>query len=149
MMALSSLLVDAVSFLFGEGKKFLQERRARKEAAKNVAKGESETAGKPPLEHPQLGEMITSKEDALQQKISQTQWINSEAKVKHLMELLRVYTKNYYLAKEQYAKWGSALVPPIIVNNLSEAENSVAETINSLEEELGKVYGKKIVVPEV
>jgi hypothetical protein len=48
------------------------------------------------------------------------------------------------LAKEQYAKWGSALVPPIIVSNMNEAENSMLETIKQLETVLSKVYKKEI-----
>jgi hypothetical protein len=35
-------------------------------------------------------------------------------------------------------------VPPIIVHNLNEAENSVAETLKKLEAVLSKVYKKDI-----
>jgi hypothetical protein len=58
--------------------------------------------------------------------------------------LLETYTRNYQLAREQYAKWGSALVPPIIVHNMDEAENSVLDTLKQLEAVLSKVYRKEI-----
>jgi len=61
------------------------------------------------------------------------------------VRLLETYSRNYYLAKEQYAKWGSALVPPIIVSNMNEAENSMLETIKRLEIILSKVYKKDII----
>jgi hypothetical protein len=64
--------------------------------------------------------------------------------VQHLVRLLETYSRNYYLAKEQYAKWGSALVPAIIVSNLNEAENSMLETIKRLEDTLSKVYQKDV-----
>jgi hypothetical protein len=59
--------------------------------------------------------------------------------------LLETYSRNYQLSKEQYAKWGSALVPPIIVSNLTEAENAVLETLQKLEDTLSKVYEKDII----
>jgi len=58
--------------------------------------------------------------------------------------LLETYSRNYHLTKEQYAKWGSALVPPIIVHNMTEAENSMLDTIQRLETVLSKVYKKDI-----
>ena len=49
-----------------------------------------------------------------------------------------------YITSEQYAKWGDALVPPIIVHNMTQAENSMAETLKKLEDVLSKVYKKDI-----
>jgi hypothetical protein len=57
---------------------------------------------------------------------------------------METYSHNYHLAKEQYAKWGDALVPAIIVHNLQDAENSMVETIKRLETVLAKVYKKDI-----
>jgi hypothetical protein len=149
LIALSSILVDAVTFLFGEGKKILQERLARTQSFKSDPTTEAKTTIKTSLEPPQLNEVITSKEAALNQEVPQIKWANSEDKVKHLMTLLKIQTRNYYLAKEQYSKWESNLVPAIIVNRLFDAEEAIAETTASLENELSKIYGKKIVVPEV
>jgi len=57
---------------------------------------------------------------------------------------LETYSHNYYLAKEQYAKWGSALVPPIIIHNMTDAEKSMLEALQRLEMILSKVYKKDI-----
>jgi hypothetical protein len=62
---------------------------------------------------------------------------------------MEIYTRNYHLAREQYAKWGSALVPQVVVHNLEEAEDAVAETMREIQELLVKVYGKPIIVPEL
>jgi hypothetical protein len=64
--------------------------------------------------------------------------------VKHLVRLLETYSRNYYITKEQYAKWGSALVPPIILHNMTDAENSMIGTIKQLEIVLSKVYKKDV-----
>ena len=80
----------------------------------------------------------------LASKIDDLLWRNHEEEVQHLVRLLETYSRNYYLAREQYAKWGSALVPPIIIHNLTEAENSMLGTIKQLEAVLSKVYKKDI-----
>jgi hypothetical protein len=65
------------------------------------------------------------------------------------LALLEIYTKNYHLAEEQYAKWGSTLVPPIIIHNLTEAENEIAATTKELQATLSRVYGKNVAASEV
>jgi hypothetical protein len=80
----------------------------------------------------------------LSSKIDEILWKNHEKEVQHLVRLLETYSRNYHLSKEQYAKWGSALVPPIILSNLSEAENAMLETIKQLETTLSKVYQKDV-----
>lgn len=103
MMTPSPILVEAVSFLFDEGKKFLQERQARAEASQSVTAVEPEIASKPSAENAQLSENITSKEVALNQKVPESLWTTSEAKVEHLTRLLEIYTRNLlfrYLACE-------------------------------------------------
>ena len=102
-MTLSPILVEAVSFLFDEGKKFLQERQACAEASQSVTAVEPEIASKPSAENAQLSENITSKEVALNQKVPESLWTTSEAKVEHLTRLLEIYTRNLlfrYLACE-------------------------------------------------
>src|SRR5690349_23927981 len=84
------------------------------------------------------------KQDLLKSKIDELLWHNNEEEVQHLVRLLETYSRNYHLAKEQYAKWGDALVPPIILHNLTEAENSVLETTERLQTVLSKVYKKDI-----
>ena len=106
----------------------------------------AETEPAKPSEEPAPEEpkIITeSKQDLLSSKIDEIQWKNNEAEVSHLVRLLDTYSSNYRLAKEQYSKWGSALVPPIIVNNMVEAENAVIETTGKLELLLSKIYKKE------
>lgn len=87
-----------------------------------------------------------SKQGLLSAKVDEAQWKGHEREVQHLVKLLETYSRNYHLAKEQYAKWGSALVPPIVAHNLSEAEDAMIETSKQLEAVLSKVYNKDIQV---
>lgn len=142
------ILLKAVDFLFGEGSKILEERRERRQAQLEPQKEkENALSTVQPSESPK--EVIQSKETALKQPIPETAWLDSEARIRHLMSLLEVHTKNYYLAKEQYAKWGGTLVPPIILHNLSEAEDQIAATTKELQAALSKVYGKRVTAPDV
>jgi hypothetical protein len=93
-------------------------------------------------------EQAETKQDLLAAKIEPGRWQDHEQEVQHLVRLLETYSRNYHLAQEQYAKWGSALVPPIIMHNLTEAENSMLGTIKQLEAVLSKVYKKDIQVAE-
>jgi hypothetical protein len=141
------ILVKVLDFLFGEGSKILQERRERRKVAQE---GEKPKASEPPpASKLDSTETIQSKEVALSQRVASSSWVSSEANINHLLSLLETYTRNYYLAKEQYAKYGSALVPPIVVHNLIEAEDGIATTMKELQTVLGAVYGKKVLVREV
>jgi len=71
-------------------------------------------------------------------------WQNHEEEVQHLVRLLETHSRNLHIAREQFAKWGSALVPPIVVHNMNEAENAMLDTIRKLELVLSKVYQKDI-----
>ncbi len=142
------ILLKTVDWLFGEGSKILQERRERREANRDAG---HETAEPLTLPHvPTFAEnSILSKEAALRSPIDETAWADSEANVRHLLTLLEIHTRNYQLAKQQYAQWGSALVPPIITHNLAEAENAIATTTKELQSVLSKVYGTKVAAVEV
>jgi hypothetical protein len=137
------ILLKAIDFVFDEGRKILQERRERRKAESTLPeKTEAEPVKEiVPLE-PEKAEEV--KQDLLASRIDEILWQNHETEVQHLVKLLETYSRNYHLAREQYAKWGSALVPPIIVHNMTEAENSIAETIQKLEFVLSKVYQKNI-----
>lgn len=140
------ILMKAIDFVFEEGRKILEERRERRKvqaAQGNPPKAEmQETATEVAIV--EAPEKEQTKQNLLASKIDEIRWKDHEMEVQHLVRLLETYSRNYQLAKEQYAKWGSALVPPIIVNNLNEAENSVFETIKQLETVLSKVYEKEI-----
>ena len=137
------ILLKAIDFVFEEGRKILEERRERRKMDDTSPKTEGqETPKQPePLEIEQVKEV---KQDLLASRIDDLSWQKHEEEVQHLVRLLDTYSRNYHLTKEQYAKWGSALVPPIIMHNLTEAENSMIETIERLQTVLSKVYKKDI-----
>ena len=137
------ILLKAVDFVFDEGRKILEERRERRKLHDNSSKSEvPELVKEIKLPDPEMAK--ASKQNLLASKVDETLWQDHEEEVKHLVRLLETYSRNYHLAKEQYAKWGSALVPPIIVNNMADAENSMIETLEQLQNILSKVYKKDI-----
>ncbi|HET6823059.1 MAG TPA: hypothetical protein VFH34_10440 [Anaerolineales bacterium] len=148
------ILLKAIDFVFDEGHKLLEERRERRKTsavgaagAANAASAPAQTRDAPePTEatSAETQESSETKQDLLNSKIDEILWKNHEAEVQHLVRLLETYSRNYHLASEQYAKWGDALVPPIIVHNMTQAENSMAETLKKLEDVLSKVYKKAI-----
>jgi len=139
------ILLKAIDFVFDEGRKILQERRERRktnESAPAVNEvPELEATEIIPLEPEKAAEV---KQELSTAKVDESLWQNHEAEVQHLIRLMETYSRNYHIAKEQYAKWGSALVPPIIMHNMTEAENAMIETLKKLEGVLSKVYDKDI-----
>jgi len=142
------LLLKAIDFVFEEGHKILEERRERRKMKdvppKDVSpkSEDSEPAQELVVSEPEDGNGI--RQDLLTSKIDELLWQNHQLEIQHLVNLLETYFHNYHLAKEQYAKWGNALVPPIIVHNMQDAENSMIETMKQLEIVLSKVYKKDI-----
>ena len=117
------ILMKAIDFVFDEGRKILEERRERRKKQDEPSRNESESPKEVALPEPQKATEI--KQDLLASKVDEILWRNHEEEVQHLVRLLETYSRNYHLASEQYAKWGDALVPPIIVNNLRESEKSM------------------------
>ena len=146
------ILLKAIDFLFDEGRKILEERRERRKAdeAPPVSAEPEPVKATPPVEESPKGEEIqkeeTNKQELLTSKVDERSWQDNEEEVQHLVRLLETYSRNYHLAKEQYAKWGSALVPPIILHNLTEAEDSMLKTTQRLESILSKVSKKDILI---
>jgi hypothetical protein len=139
------ILLKALDFIFEEGRKILDERRERRKLEQPPTQ---EPAPEPAQEVTALEEQQQAeiKQDLLSSKIDEIRWQNHEGEVQHLVRLLETYSRNYQIAREQYAKWGSALVPPIIVHNMNEAENAMLDTIQRLEDTLSKVYEKDIIL---
>ena len=137
------LLLKAIDFVFEEGRKILEERRERRKM-NNVppTSEDSDPVKELVLPEPEDGKGI--RQDLLTSKVDGLLWQNHQLEIQHLVKLLETYSQNYHLASEQYAKWGNALVPPIIVHNMQDAENSMVETIKQLEIVLAKVYKKDI-----
>ena len=138
------ILMQAIEFIFDEGRKILEERRERRKRQESLPGNQQ--AKEPSKENAvhQPEQAVQIKQDLITTKVDEILWKNHEQEVKHLVRLLEIYSRNYYLAREQYAKWGDALVPPIIVNNITESENSMIETIQKLESVLSKIYKKDI-----
>jgi len=137
------ILLKAIDFVFEEGRKILDERRERRKMQDQHPSSEEKSSPKEivPL---QPEKAVEIKQDLLASKVDEILWHNNEQELQHLVRLYDTYSRNYYLAREQYAKWGDALVPPIIVNNLREAENSMIATIQRMETVLSKIYKKDI-----
>ena len=138
------LLMKAIDFVFEEGRKILEERREQRKMS-NVPPDKSEDiepAAEIVLPDPEGDKGI--RQELLTSKIDDLMWQNHQLEIEHLVRLMETYSRNYYLAKEQSAQWGNALVPPIIVHNMRDAENSMIETIKQLEIVLSKVYKKDI-----
>jgi hypothetical protein len=135
------ILLKAIDFVFDEGRKILEERRERRKMIESPQKSEEPAKEIVPLEPQEVEEI---KQDLIASKIDEILWKNHEEEVKHLVRLLETYSRNYHISEEQYAKWGSALVPPIIMHNMTDAENAMIETIAKLENILSKVYKKDI-----
>ncbi|HEY5731161.1 MAG TPA: hypothetical protein VIS72_14000 [Anaerolineales bacterium] len=137
------ILLKAIDFVFDEGRKILQERRERRKTSQVPPKDEgSEPEKEIILPEPEKVKEI--KQGLQSSKIDELLWQNHELEIQHLVRLLETYSRNYHLAKEQYAKWGSALVPPIVMHSMIEAENSMMETLKRLETILSKIYKKDI-----
>ena len=137
------ILMKAIEFVFDEGRRILEERRERRKRLESLPPAETaETPQEVAIREPE--KEIEIKQDLLASKVDEILWQNHEQEVQHLVRLLETYSRNYHLAREQYAKWGDALVPPIIVNNLADSENSMIDTIKRLEAVLSKVYRKDI-----
>ena len=139
------VLLKAIDFLFDEGRKILEERRERRKA-KDAPADQAEAIQPKAESLPAPEAKVEVKQDLVSAKVDELVWKNHEAEVQHLVRLLETYSRNYHIAKEQYAKWGSALVPPIVVHTMSEAEDAMIETIKQLEAVLSKVYNKDIQV---
>ena len=137
------ILLKAIDFVFEEGRKILDERRERRKKQDQSPSAEEKSSSQEII--PIAPEMaVEIKQDLLASKVDEILWHNNEQELQHLVRLYDTYSRNYYLAREQYAKWGDALVPPIIVNNLRDAENSMIETIQRMETVLSKIYKKEI-----
>jgi hypothetical protein len=133
------ILVKAVDFLFDECRNILKERRTRTEQQdKNNAKFKDESLVS-------TGEkIISSGEEALRMSIEESIWKEMENEVKHLVEILEIQKKNYYLHMKQYEIYGDADVPQRIMHSVEKDEQGIADTGNKLQLALSKIYKAKI-----
>jgi len=147
------ILMKAVEFFFEEGRAILRERRERRasdqqEAGTPTSTAPATTSGNVmSASTPANPKVIVRKDEFLRERIAKVTWTEHRREVEHLLSLAEIHSRNYRLAKEQYAKWGSALVPPIILNNLEEAEDAVADTMTKLRAALSAVASENISLP--
>jgi len=137
------ILMKAIDFVFDEGRKILEERRERRKTSDSTPTSENQEPAKE-ITPVQLQENNEIKQDLITSKIDEILWQNHELEIQHLVKMLEKHTKNYYILKEQAAQWGSALVPPVILLQIEEKENSIMETRKQLEIVLSKIYKKDI-----
>lgn len=144
------ILMKAIGFFFEEGRAILRERRDRRasqqqEAGTPTSTAPANTSGNvKPLSVPANAKVIESKDEFLRERIAEVAWTEHRSEIEHLLSLAEIHSRSYRLAKEQYAKWGSALVPPIVLNNLEEAEDAVADTMTKLRAALSAVASENI-----
>jgi hypothetical protein len=152
-----AILTKAVDFLFTQGAEILKARRERKK----TEEGSREESGvattplpSPPADSsPAVPEatshtdMARSRDELLAHEVDQAVLKQNEDEIRHLLALMETHTRNYRLAQKQYAEWGTALVPPVIVNNLDHEERAVAEVMDRLKTKVGEVYGATVSIP--
>lgn len=137
------ILLKAIDFVFDEGRKILEERRERRkmEASSPQIEEPREMKESVPIEPERAHEI---KQDLIASKIDELLWQYHREEVEHLVRLLEKHTRAYYTFKEQFAEFGSAFVPPYIVSQMKEKENSILETRKQLEGVLSKIYKKDL-----
>jgi len=139
------ILVKAVDFLFDEARRVLDERRKRRETeSARALQNRNGEKGNVSVEH-KYRNRIDNKDKAMKMAVKDDMLRFYQNEIEHLVSLLEIYARNYHLAKEQYARWGSALVPPIIIGNLEEAEESILKTSIKLQKLLSVLYGKEVI----
>lgn len=143
------LLLSILDFLFDEGHKILQERREKRQSERQ--KTGLPTPDVQPRENapgaeiqPVAAKNLIVKADLLKLPVADGAWIQYEQELAHTLHLMEIYARNYRLAQTQVAKWGEALVPPIVLNNLNEAENGLAMTQRRAQEILTKLYERPV-----
>jgi hypothetical protein len=153
------ILTKAIDFLFEQGAEILRFRRERKKGETTLAPThEPEPPAMPPPpagaegtpdDTKEAGGTVATREELMRREIDQAMLERNEGEIRHLLTLQEIHTKNYHLAREQYAKWGDALVPPIIANNLENEERALAEVMNELRTKVEEVYQTKIEIPDL
>ena len=150
------LLLKALDFLFDEGSKILQERREKRLLELSREKDEEKKSEKILENKTNETELLTknlvqdsysvlANKDKLQTTpVIEEMWLENKDELSHTLELLKIYSDNYNLAKKQSAMWGEALVPTIVIHNLNEAEKGFMVTYRRAEQILARIYGKSV-----
>ena len=147
------ILLKAVEALFGEGSKFLREIIQERRRLQKEGRDDPELSSEPtssPGDETDVSDAITSKEDALRQKIQESAWVNMEARIESLTRLLEIYRGSYYKLRELAALHGGPEFSPLIVqHSLDRTKEQIAKIMTEMQDALTEVYGKKVIAPEV
>jgi hypothetical protein len=153
-----AILTKAIDFLFEQGAEILRFRRERNRAdSAPPATPEPEPPAMPPPladagtapSPEEAGGAVATREELMRREIDHAMLERNEAEIRHLLTLQEIHTRNYRLAREQYAQWTGTLVPPIIVNNLENEEQALADVMNELRTKVGEVYRTRIEIPDL
>ena len=141
------ILKEAVDFLFDIGRFVLDEIKNQREQrkAKAVTPKPARANEQPTISTSDAqAAIVTNKDEALKSMIEESRLRQKEAEIQHLLKLAEIYNTNYRIAKEKYARWGDALVPPVVVHELEDAEEHLLETVNKLRTMTEDILGKRI-----
>jgi nucleoside phosphorylase len=75
---------------------------------------------------------IEKPDDVLRWSVVPERWPARRNLTEHLLRLAKIHLKNHRHASEQYAKWGSALAPPIVINTMEEAGTGLVQSVDEL-----------------
>lgn len=110
-----TLLTKAIDLFAEWARSRWRERRMREE----TSAGDSEDI--------MVAKLDEASRDALLSGISQALLSQHEAEIASVVERLEIRRANLQHLEEQRARWGEALVPPIIVNSIRDEEGAVDE----------------------
>jgi hypothetical protein len=121
----ATLLGVAIRIVYDSGRDLVKEILERRRAAA-PSEDQSEIA--------QLSEKLSTKEpDAiLHSEVMEKQVSKHSEYIEHLTRLFEIYQRNYQNAKEKSAMWGAALVPPIVLHELEDAEKNLVDVLEKL-----------------
>lgn len=120
-------LKKAVDFLFGDGRRIIQEAREHEPSEEQRAQ--------------------VVRDELLRRRISEEAWSAHGSQVMHLQSLADIHTRNYRLAKKKLAMTGPVHAPPIALHELDAATNGVLQATTQLQATLGEVFGNTVVIP--
>lgn len=135
------IIKAALEFLFDTGKVMVKEIIERRKQTNLPVEAEAISTVS---ESDAIFQSVSTQDDALKISLNEALVQQELDEIEHLLKLSSIYTQNYRLTKEQYAAWGSAMVPPIIVYQLKEAEDNFSRVNVQLKSLVEKVLNRHI-----
>ena len=95
------------------------------------------------------GDVVATREELMRREIDQAMLERNEGEIQHLLTLQETHTKNYRLAREQYAKWGTrSFRRSSSTTSITKSRRS-PKVMNELRSKVGEVYGTRIEIPDL